>query len=157
MPDSIRELEAASRDRRRDAESLAGDRSCWKVYTLGFAIEMLLKCAWYRRIGLVDNEPVTEWFRFARQWGEANGLQARAAMHGHDLFFWAQLLVLEAERSGQPLPSELSSRLVAESVAASGLWSERLRYRRSVSAVEEAELMRGTLQWIRQAYVALWS
>lgn len=150
-------LEAAARDRLREADGLSERFSYWQVYTLGYSVEMLLKCAWYRSAGIPEDEPLKPWLRFAGEWADAHAIDAAGTSHGHDLLFWSRLIIEEAVQRGAPLPTTMANRLLSGAGIVAGHWTESLRYRAAMPAAAEREEVAAMLAWLRNIYRNLWS
>jgi hypothetical protein len=151
--DSIQQMEAARADRYWDALACGCDgRTFGACYLLGYAVEMALKTAYFRFLGVptrADLRPhllsqaVSVYFR---------GRQRRL----HDLVAWAELLILTRIQRGRPLDSMVASGLLTHVGEVALNWSEVMRYRRAIDAESEAVIVFRGEEWVHAHYDQLW-
>jgi hypothetical protein len=165
--DTLSKLEAAAVLRMREAERLylAGQR-LGAIYLYGYVIEISLKTAYYRVIGLTSATLIDpRLHRFAAE----KVIRAMAAlpahpqgppMAGHHLIGWARLLsqVRALPVPGRsPLDAAIATELLKQMRDVFNCWAEFLRYRANRPYNEEVQKMRETAKWIRRNYRKLWS
>jgi hypothetical protein len=165
--DTIGEFERAAEDRGDDADCLrGGTRHFWAVYTMGYRAEMLLKSAYFRCLGLPENEDLKSWLKpqDAQNWLKfmtGTGTFSKGALH--DLLFLARLLIEERRYAaahfgmGHAMPLELANRLLAEVKCIALNWEVRMRYWGSTPAAAEFREVKRAVSWIRQNHQRLWS
>ena len=154
-PDTLGKLEQAARRRYAEALKLASDEPLGAIYLFGYTIEMRLKTAYYRLIGLTATSQLSRTIAE----GQIRELLGRKGAVGHDLYGWA--LLLEQTRGGPPGPGALSPAVQAamyEHVQNVALcWTEVLRYRATPPYDEELQAVRAAAKWFRTNYKLLWS
>ena len=165
--DSLGKLEASVLLRMREAEALyLGGQRLGAVYLYGYVIEISLKTAYYRVIGLVS---ATVIHKQLHRLPAENAIKALiglpshpqgAASPGHNVIGWARLL--EQERATPapgrvPLDANLATELHNRMQDVFNCWAEFLRYRANLPYNEEVQTMRDSARWIRRHYANLWS
>jgi hypothetical protein len=165
--DSLGKLEAAAIGRMREAEALfvAGQR-LGAVCLYGYVIEISLKTAYYRLIGLV---PATLVDKHLHRFPAENSIKAMVGLPahppgptiaGHNVIGWARLLHdhRSAPLPGRvPLDAKLATELHGRMQDAFNCWAEFLRYRANVPYNKEVQTMWDSARWIRRHYRELWS
>jgi len=157
LPDSVGEFELAVRQRDHDARSLAAaGRRTAAIYLWGYAAEMVLKAAYYRRIGHLPGQPITATdLRLART--AAVGLGITWPGNLHHLANWAQLLVLtRATIPGWAYPQPgFGNDVVAQVRRLHRHWVETLRYHKNVAYPHEVEQAQAGTDWLLLHYPQL--
>lgn len=148
----------------REAESLySAGHGLGAIYLYGYVIEISLKAAYYRIIGLVPTTLIdTRLHRGPAQQVIRNmqGLPTHpqgAASAGHNLIGWARLLEQERANSMTPLAANFATQLHRLIQDVFECWAEFLRYRANRLYDQEVETVRHAAMWIRRRYSALWS
>lgn len=159
--DSVREMEQAAEDRYWDALTCGLEsRSFGACYLLGYVVEMLLKCAFFRYDGRsLDSDLRPYLSAAAREETFRRGDHSRrfAGHPLHNIEAWINHLVEARDRADDPLDPRLAARLIVEGSWVARNWSEAMRYRRSVEAGPEAERFLEVADWIRSNHMDLWS
>jgi len=155
-PDTLGKLEQAARRRFAEASNLIADEPLGAIYLFGYTVEMRLKAAYFRTVGLA---PATNLSKF-RKPAEAqirSLLGIRGAV-GHNLYGWARLL--ETARATTPgaivLPLALAQNMYAHIQNIELCWTEVLRYRANKPYNEELEAVRTGASWVRINGRRLW-
>lgn len=158
--DSIQEYELARHDRLWDGLTLWSEGhssgAAGAAYLLGYSVEMALKCAYYRVVGLRVGDPIT------RQ--ELRAAEAKARILGittspegyHSVQFWCDLL-REHRRAGRaPLSAAIEQRLVAETRIVYDRWWVEMRYKANYTLPVELERLQQAADWFDRAYPELY-
>ena len=158
--DTLGKLERAARRRYAEALHLAPDEPLGAIYLFGYTIEIRLKAAYYRVVGLATPSPID---RVRRQFGESRIrtlllLSSRTAV-GHNLIGWARLL--EDARASTPgvaaLPLPMATQMYAHVQNVAACWTEVLRYRANKPYNEELTAVRSGAEWFKRNARRLWS
>lgn len=165
--DSLGKLESAAVFRMREAEALYADgQRLGAVYLYGYVIEISLKAAYYRVIGLVPSTLIDKHLHrlpaenaIKAMTGLPSHLQGPASA-GHNVVGWARLL--DQQRAapgvgGVPLDPSLAAKLHNRMQDVFHCWAEFLRYRANRPYHQEVETIRESARWIRRRYRELWS
>ena len=156
-PDTLGKLEQAARRRYAEARRLVADEPLGAIYLFGYTVEMRLKAAYYRTVGLVPASLLLP----ARNIAEARIralLGIRGAV-GHNLYGWAKLL--ETARATTPGTTALAGKLARamylhlQNVEA--CWTEVLRYRANTPYHDEMDAVRSGASWFKVNGRRLWS
>jgi hypothetical protein len=59
-------------------------------------------------------------------------------------------------QQGQSLPAGFAGELIARVAEAKANWREVMRYRRSIPAAAEADLLNGIAEWFMENHLAMW-
>lgn len=159
LSDSIQEFEQARQDRLWDGLTLWSDghpnSPSGAVYLLGYSVEMALKCAYFRFLGLRISDPITK--------AELSTARAKAKLLGvvvdaesfHSVLFWCDLLRAERLAANKPLPLHVDQRLVSEAKIVYDRWWVEMRYKagRTTSAVLENLI--AAAEWFDRNYQQL--
>jgi hypothetical protein len=151
----------------REAEVLylAGQR-LGAIYLYGYVIEISLKTAYYRVIGLV---PATVIHKQLHRLPAENAIKAMTGLPshlqgapsaGHNVIGWARLLEQEravASPGRVPLGANLATERHNRMQDVFDCWAEFLRYRHNLPYNQEVQTMRESARWIRRHYTNLWS
>jgi len=116
--DSIQEFEGARHDRMWDGMTLwlegHTDSAAGAVYLLGYCVEVALKCAYFRVLGLQISDPITALeLRAAQAKAVAYGITARTEAY-HSVQFWCDLLREQRRAIGLPFESIFEQQLIDE-------------------------------------------
>jgi hypothetical protein len=150
--DSVPEMDAACNDRYWDALTCALDgRDFAACYLLGYAIEMLLKTACFRFLGVPVTANLQPHLIAVRQQPRFRGVSL------HDIQAWVDYLLDVRNRRGQPLDAALAGALVIRVATVAQHWSEVMRYRRAIPAADEANELHRQFEWLVNRYIQLWS
>lgn len=161
--DSIDEMEAAREDRYWDSLTCAlNDREFAACYLMGYAIEILVKTAFFRFDGIHAGADLRPSLRVARRhprFTQPTGLSTIQAHGIHNVRAWGDLLIDARQRAGpaRAMDPILAGKLVYELRWVENNWSETLRYRRSIPAAEEIARLLSIADWLRTHYSAFWS
>jgi hypothetical protein len=160
-------LEASAVARLREAEVLyRSGRRLGAVYLFGYAVEITLKCSYYRVIGLVPStlidprlhrRPAEDAIR--NMIGLPSHPQGPPAV-GHNVVGWARLVEQERAKpvlGRTALSAKLTADLHARMMEVFNYWAEFLRYRNNKPYHQEVIMMRINAKWIRRNYRRLWS
>jgi hypothetical protein len=160
--DTPGKLEAAATRRYAEAIHLLEDEPLGAIYLLGYTIEMRLKAAHYRLVGIPLNADISAPIRpnnlSPRKLAED---QVRAILGsvgpvGHHLLGWARLVIDDRVQTG--LPALASQSILMKHVGEASLcWTESLRYHANKPYDDEVEAMKAAASWMRQNYRRLWS
>lgn len=150
--DSIQEMDAACEDRFWDALTCGTEqRHFVACYLFGYAVEMSLKVAYFRFIGKrVADDLASE----LRTVGRQSRFQQRGRLH--NVVAWADHLLEIRERQRRPLSPALTGELMLRARQVAGNWSEVMRYRRSIEAVDEACQLLAQAEWFASRHGDLW-
>ena len=162
--DTLGKLEAAGRARFREARRLEDVEPLGAVYLYGYSIEIRLKVAYYRTIGLVPQSVINPGLHRRPAENAINRLPqlprhpSGGPSAGHHLVGWARLL--EQERATQPgrtpMPPALATAMHAHVDTAFSCWVESLRYRANKPTVIELDAVRYAARWFRANSNGLW-
>jgi hypothetical protein len=156
-PDTLGKLEGAARRRFREAEKLLNNSErLGAIYLFGYSIEITLKSAYYRTIGLVPTHTIDPLLH--RKPAEA----AIAAMPllprhpitggphaGHHLVGWARLLEQTRAANGDPMVNAIATKMHDHARAVFDCWVEFLRYRDNRPYDVEVKTVRAAAKWFR--------
>lgn len=155
-PDSIGGFVAAAEQRHHDGNVLAmNGRRTAAIYLWGYAVEMLLKAAYFRAVGFPSPQPIT--------FADLRSAAARAPTLGvvwsgnfHDLRAWADLLIAHrAATSGLGYGSvAFATQLAAQARGIQTVWRETLRYHKNIAYLFEMRDARAIVEWF-MAYAAI--
>ncbi len=154
-------MEAASDDRYWDSLTCAlSDRDFAACYLMGYAIETLMKTAFFRFAGVPVDANLASSLKTATKHPLFAASKAASAMfaHGlHNVRAWAEYLIDARQRaSGQALDPVVAGKLIFELSRFQNNWSEVLRYRASVAASAEFARFLAIADWLRDHYAVLW-
>ncbi len=150
----------------REAEALhAAGQRLGAIYLNGYVIEISLKAAYYRVIGLV---PATLIDKKLHRLPTENTIKAMpslpfhpqgGASAGHNVVGWA--LLLDQERAiptagRAPLNPTFATELHNRMQDVFSCWAEFLRYRANRPYNDEVQTMHDCARWIRRHYRSLW-
>ncbi|HTW94850.1 MAG TPA: hypothetical protein VMD30_08665 [Tepidisphaeraceae bacterium] len=155
--DTLGKLEQAARRRYAEAKQLVADEPLGAIYLFGYTVEMRLKVAYFRTVGLVTASALAP----SRNYAEAQIrmlLGVRGAV-GHNLYGWARLL--ETARATTPgakvLPSGLAKDMYKHLQNVEACWTEVLRYRANKPYDDEVKAVRSGAAWFKVNGHRLWS
>ncbi len=165
--DSLGKLEKAAIARMREAESLhqQGHRLA-AVYLYGYVIEISLKTAYYRLIGLAPNTQINTLLHrrpaedlIKRMVGLPAHLQG-STIAGHNVVGWARLIDQVRSSANSicgPFDSVFAKELDRRMQDVFNCWAEFLRYRVNRPYNVEVANVRNNARWIRRYWKKLWS
>jgi hypothetical protein len=163
--DTLRKLESAARLRFREAERLhAQGEGLGAVYLYGYSVEIRLKAAYYRTIGLVPGSAMDS--NLHRKPAEA-AIKALPLLPshpgtlgpapGHHVVGWARLVEqTRAGPGGKPMSSGLASEMHQHAAAVFECWAEFLRYRGNKPYNNELAAVQTAARWFRANSSRLW-
>lgn len=147
--DTVREFRAAAAERYLDACILAHEgRRTAAIYLWGYVVEMMLKAAYFSAFGYDPDEEITRAdLVAARHLAPSLGLIWTGNLHSiHD---WGQLLV----RTRASVPglaysdAAFASRVATTAYRIALLWTEILRYHKSVAYRHEVRQVSEAVEW----------
>ena len=151
-PDSIREFQAAARERYNDALAMAGcGRRTGAMYLWGYTAEMVIKAAYFSLIGIAETHPLS-WSVELR--GAIN--RGRTQFHiawppkgeGHNVRAWAELLIAaRAISTTTAYSTRLALDVQSHGQRIGQLWTETLRYRKNFAYIFEMRQVRQAAEW----------
>lgn len=161
--DTLGKLESAARLRFREAEKLREGQKLGAIYLYGYSVEIRLKVAYYRTIGLVPSSPITGARRRTAEVAirALPGLPHHAATGGpaagHHIVGWALLL----EQTRAALGAALMDMAFADKMhryanTIFACWVEFLRYRANRPYDIEMEAVWTAAKWFRANASRLW-
>lgn len=158
--DTIEEMEFAWQDRYWDSLTCAlEERGFAAGYLMGYAIEMLLKSAYFRFQGVAADDDLRPHLRRERghpHFAPKASTRKNRASGLHDIAAWADHLIAERARAGRALDALLAGRLLYEMGWVADNWSELLRYRRSIPVGEEIDRLLAVADWLTANHPVLW-
>lgn len=128
------------------------------VYLMGYAAEMLLKCAYFRVSGLGLTVPITRLeLRQART--DSTNLGVLADVEGfHNVAFWSELLTKKRLQQSRGLLASLETELNFRSSRLSQNWFVEMRYHLLQGVtIQDLEDVVDDVVWIKSNYESLWS
>lgn len=163
--DTLAKLSAAAPRRFREAQALlAQGESLGAIYLFGYSIEIRLKAAYYRTIGLVPGTIIDA--RLHRKPAEraidALPLLPRhtappGPSAGHHIIGWAQLLEQERSSPGRvPLNAAILVPMRRHAANVFDCWVEFLRYRANKPYNRELLAVVDAANWFRENTNRLW-
>ena len=155
--DTWPELERAALARYWDGFVLAGasdHRGTGAIYLFGYAIEMLLKTAYYRLRGIAGQTDLEPELRNVRQRAEALGFRWRGNYHNLDS--WVRLLIEQRRTAGGALDPVTAGQLRRHVSLITSHWSEVLRYKDTAADETDVQEVFDSVEWIRERYSVLW-
>lgn len=164
--DTLAKLEAAATRRHAEARRLAAHEPLGALYLFGYTVEMRLKAAYYRLVGVPMNwnieNPLVAGADSPRRHAQRSiqglvGLGSPNAA-GHHLVGWATLLI--DTRSHHALggyPGVFQQALSDHAQAVGRQWKETLRYRANRPYDEELDEVIAAARWVQQNYRRLWN
>lgn len=164
--DTLGKLENAALQRFREAEKLyAQGEPLGAMYLYGCSIEIRLKVAYYRTIGLVPNsaidsrlhrKPAEDKIRLLPRPVSPRHPQGGPSP-GHNVVGWAYILEQERAQPGNiPMNSHFAQEMHQHVTNVFYRWAEFLRYRANTPYNEEVEAVRAAAQWFRRNTRRLW-
>ncbi len=150
----IAEFDLAATERISDAATLArAGRRTAAIYLSGYAVEMLLKAAYFRLIGYGDGDPVGI-VQLRQAVGDSPASTARSlglagTRNLHDLGAWAALIVTYRTARLLPYPTADFGRILTAQVATvRDRWTETVRYHKNVAYHHELEAVTRSCAWV---------
>jgi hypothetical protein len=163
--ETLGKLERAARRRFREARKLqAAGEALGAVYLYGYSVEISLKAAYYRTIGLVPaNKIHRQLHRRQAEQDIRDMIEAKGALPprpsgdripaGHHILGWARLL--EGKRKN-PWPPTFKASLDNHANGVFHCWAEFLRYRTTKPSDEELQSVAFAARWFRRNRARLW-
>lgn len=155
-PETIQEFDIAAEARYYDGlELMAAGRTGAGIYLVGYAAEMLLKCAYFLLTGASPGDPVAPRLVPARSRGRflVPGVPDEQF---HSLRFWSLLLLNERRWRNRPVPDLLGAQFCQRARRLYQNWWIGIRYRRDLSVPRHAETVYDDVSWLRSRFVFLW-
>lgn len=154
LADTVAEMDRARMDRYYDALACAlNGREFGACYLLGYVVEMSLKVALFRYMGVRQDVDLSKELDAARQSMKLHNIKRRNL---HDLGAWRLLLVEVRQREGRPLDSKFAAMLQGHIDVIDSHWRIELRYRGSLHAQHEFDEMLKSVDWIRANDTVFW-
>ena len=156
-PDTLGKLELAARRRFAEAQLLVPSEPLGAIYLFGYTVEMRLKAAYFRTVGLVPASTLAP-FRRAAEVQIRNLLGIGGAV-GHNLYGWTRLLeTARATTPGAtPLAAGLAKKMYGHVQNVEACWTEVLRYRANKPYDEEMDAVKSGASWFKVNGRRLWS
>ncbi|HOB73075.1 MAG TPA: hypothetical protein PKG54_00990 [Phycisphaerae bacterium] len=163
--DTLAKFESAARLRFREAERLYEQgEALGAIYLYGYSVEICLKAAYYRTIGLVPSSAID--FKLHRKpaENEIDGMEGLlkhpvgdGPKAGRHVVGWARLLEsTRGKPGGKPMDSDLATRMHEHALTIFECWAEFLRYRGNKPYNKELEAVRTAANWFRRNASRLW-
>jgi len=125
---------------------------------LGYFVEITVKCAFFRVLGIRFDEPIRKQDIKAAAELVLDDFSIREPKEGyHNPLFWSLALIAVRERMGDPLPSELAFELVSRAQRLKSSWAPSMRYASDASLPEDWLEMDRDAKWLRAMYGELTS
>lgn len=157
--DTLGKLEAAARRRFREAHALEeSGEHLGAIYLYGYSVEIRLKAAYYRTIGLVPRTTIdraTHRIPAEQMIRNLPSLPPGSAP-GHHVIGWAALLEQARAQVGRPMPAPLVAEMSRQAHNVFKCWTESLRYRANTPYNQELEAVRQAANWFRTHATRLW-
>jgi hypothetical protein len=155
--DTLGKLEQAARRRYAEARRLVADEPLGAIYLFGYTVEMRLKAAYFRTVGLVPTSILAPSRSLAET--QIRSLLGIRGAVGHNLYGWAKLLeTARATTPGAtPLASGLASEIYKHVQNVEACWTEVLRYRANKPYDNEVKAVRYGASWFKVNGRRLWS
>jgi len=157
-PETIQGFEAAAEEKYEDGFNLLASTSPGNgVYLLGYAAEMLLKCAYFRVSGLGLTVPITrQELNQARV--DSTLLGVLADVEGfHNVAFWSELIIKKRLQQSRGLVAALTAELDLRSNRLSQNWFVEMRYHLLQGVTtQDLEDVLDDVVWIKSNYEDLW-
>ena len=156
--DCIQEYEQATADRLWDGMSLWSlSRDTGAIYVLGYAAEIVIKCAYFRFAGftIVQNIGRAELGTAAAR---ATTLGVTTPREGfHSIRFWSDLLIAQRRAAAQPLAVNVETALRSNVDVVYDRWWIEMRYKRAYSSRMDLEQLAVAVDWIDKNYLTLYT
>jgi hypothetical protein len=156
-PDTLGKLEQAARRRYAEARRLVSHEPLGAIYLFGYTVEMRLKAAYFRTVGLAPANILTSSRNIAE--ADIRSLLGIGGPVGHNLYGWAKLLenARVTTRGATALPSGLAKEMYAHVQNIMACWTEVLRYRANKPYDDEIKAVRSGASWFKVNGRRLWS
>lgn len=150
-PDTVLGFRTAAEQRYTDGVQLAGaDRRTAAVYLWGYAVEMMLKAAYFQAFGYDPRRAIaTADLRAARELASALPFQWPQGGNLHHLPAWATLLVrTRTQLAHTAYPNPLfPAEVVSRAVRVFEVWRETIRYHQNTAYEFEVRAVREQTEW----------
>ncbi len=155
-PETILDLARASRARYEEGLSLIAQGKRWTgIYIAGYAVEMILKIAYFLAKGAIFTDHVKPELDATRVAARLLGIQ-HSPEGFHSVLFWTDLLLAECEHKGRSLPASLKSELHIQTDLLYDYWWIGMRYRPYQGTREEARILVDSVGWFMCNRAQLW-
>ncbi len=138
-------MEAALSERFFDGLSLAvgrDNRLTGAIYLLGYTVEMILKVAYFRFLGVPSAQ------NLAQQLDAIKGHSLMKKKNLHDLEGWMHLIFDVRSANGMMLNPAVAAELRRNVGIAQSNWKETLRYKSTLAVAAEIEEMFSSVNWL---------
>jgi hypothetical protein len=156
--DSIQEFEQARHDRLWDGLTLWSEGHSngppGAVYLLGCSVEIALKCAYFRVLGLRISDPLDTELRQAPTIAKFLGV-VEAPESRHSVLFWSALLRAKRRQLQRPFDPQFELRLVAETRIVYDRWCVEMRYKANKTTPAMLEAIIAAAEWFDRNYTQL--
>ncbi len=145
--DTIEEFRAAAMGRYEDARRLhRRSRDLGAIYLFGYAVEMLVKAAYFHNAGFLRARTISKADRkAAAQIWSTLGLLAEPGQH--DIAGWASLAVAARVTCAIEYPLGFGNEIVTRASSLYLIWRETLRYRATQPLGREVREIRSIADW----------
>jgi hypothetical protein len=156
--DCLQEYEQAMSDRLWDGMSLWSlSRDPGAIYVLGYAAEIIIKCAYFRFSGFTIVQNIGH--------AELNTAAARATTLGVTthregflgIRFWSDLLIAQRRAAARPLTVTMETALRSNVDVVYDRWWIEMRYKRAYSSRMDLEQLAVAVDWIDKNYLTLYT
>ncbi len=159
--DCIAEFEAAAVRRHREARDLLRrSRDLGAVYLYGYTVELRLKAAYFSTSGVLTQsglpfgpgDPIT---RADRDGVAKSGATLGVSLpygNGHNVAFWAALLVARRAVSLRPYTQAFGQLVSDKAREVYSEWRETIRYRATQPSPRELRYVRDRAEWFGRFY-----
>jgi hypothetical protein len=158
--DCLRKLEGAAKQRYAEAQEFQSNRPLIALYLFGYSIEMRLKAAYYRLIGLAGDSPLNNPRDTAeariKQLIKSGSITTPPVSAGHNIMGWASILEEKRRDLGRDLPSDFCRQMHRHARITAENWSIILRYRANKPTAKELKTVSGAAKWFSQNAGKLW-
>jgi hypothetical protein len=157
LPDTLGKLEKAATRRYAEAALLVADEPLGAIYLFGYTVEMRLKAAYFRTIGLISTSPLDNPRKAAEN--KIRLFPGLKGPPGHWLYGWARLLEqTRATTHGVlPLPAGLVHSMYTHVQNIETCWTITLRYHANKPYNVELTTVQSSASWFRANGFRLWS
>jgi hypothetical protein len=156
-PETLLDLARASRSRYFEGLDLIRVGKPWAgIYLAGYAVEMILKNAYFLCKGVSFFDPVKPELDGTKAAAVQVLKVARREEGFHSILFWADMLVAERRRKGRPLASSLEIDLLNQAHNMYDHWWVFMRYRREEPEPIEVKTFVESVSWFMSKRSELW-
>jgi len=157
--DTIGKMEAAARRRYAEASRLVANEPLGAIYLFGYTVEIRLKTAYYRIIGIRPDVPLDKERAAAERQIRAFPVRATSRPAGHDTRGWARLVEhARATTTGaKPLAPSFLATMNGHADDVADCWTEILRYRANKPYNKELAAVLKAARWFKRNHSRLWN